>query len=101
MSERQISNFEKDLEFVQLICNPEYLKWLYKNNYFSDSIFMKYLNRLLYFDSQRFKKFLHYPQCVDILKMLLKEETLKNLANDEFYENLEKQQVYIWRNKNK
>merc|ERR1712136_656772 len=91
--------FEKDLEFVQLLCNPNYLKWLFQNNYFSNEEFKKYLKRLLYFDKKEFKKFLHYPQCIEVLKRLLKDDINEILADDNFYSMLENQQLFLWRNR--
>lgn len=92
-----MSSFEKDLEFIQLLTNPKYIKWLYSQNFFNQDNFTKYLKRLLYFEDKRFFKYLHYPQSVEILKMLINNNT--KLDNEEFYKELERQQFFLWKNR--
>lgn len=89
--------FEKELEFVQLLCNPEYLRWLYREGYFARDDFKGYLRYLLYFKTPEYSKFLVYPQCIPILEKLVQEDILKELAEDGFYTRLAEGQLGMWR----
>ena len=91
------SNFELDLEFIQLLCNPEYLKWLNNEDWFEKEEFLDYLKRLLYFKKDKFRKFLVYPQCIEILEEILQDKEILN--DDHFIQKLEKQQFYLWSNR--
>lgn len=91
--------FEKELEFVQLLCNPEYLRWLYKEGYFARDDFKGYLEHLLYFKDPMYSKFLVYPQCIPILEKLVQKDILKELSEDSFYSKLSESQFYIWRSR--
>lgn len=91
--------FEKELEFVQLLCNPEYIRWLYNNNYFTNQSFLDYLKYLLYFKDYKYGRFLVYPQSVAILEILTKENILKELSDDSFYTNLSNDQYYMWKHR--
>lgn len=91
--------FEKELEFVQLLCNPEYLRWLYKEGHFARSDFKDYLRHLLYFKDPKYSRFLVYPQCIPILEKLIQEDILKELSEDSFYTKLSESQLYVWRNR--
>lgn len=91
--------FEKDLEFIQLLCNPEYLKWLYSEKYFLDPEFIKYLKYLLYFKNEKYSKFLIYPQCIPILELLLQEDSNSFLSEESFYSKLADDQHSIWKNR--
>ncbi|ORD95168.1 suppressor of temperature_sensitive growth [Enterospora canceri] len=90
------TNFERDLEFVQMLCNPEYLRWLYNGDWFRKEEFRLYLRRLRYFGSPKFRVFLHYPQCMAVLERIIEDES--TLEKESFYEQLEKQQFFIWKN---
>lgn len=89
--------FEKELEFVQLLCNPEYIKWLYNNNYFTHSEFKRYLKYLLYFKDHKYAQFLLYPQCIPILERLTSDDILSELADETFYLRLSEDQYYMWK----
>jgi len=89
--------FEKDLEFVQLLCNPEYLKWLYSEKHFEKESFRKYLKYLEYFKRPEYSKFVIYPQCIAILEILTHERADEFLSNDQFYAKLEEGQHLMWR----
>ena len=91
--------FEKELEFVQLLCNPEYIRWLYNNDYFSDPQFTDYLRYLLYFRDHRYRKFLLYPQCIPILESLVSEGILQELSDEAFYTRLSEDQYYMWKHR--
>lgn len=91
------SIFEKDLEFIQLLCNPEYLKWLHNEKYFEMQSFRDYLKYLEYFKSPEYSKFLIYPQCIAILEILNHENADDFLSNDQFYDSLEVGEQFMWR----
>ncbi len=91
------SRFEKELEFVQLLCNPEYIRWLYNNGYFESNDFLKFLKYLLYFKDAKYKKFLTYPQCILILEILLQKDSKEKLSDDSFYKKLSEDQFNLWR----
>lgn len=91
------SVFEKDLEFIQLLCNPEYLKWLHNERYFGRDDFQEYLKYLEYFKDARYSKFLIYPQCLAILDMLNSEKALDFLSDDKFYLKLDECQQRMWK----
>ena len=88
--------FEKELEFVQLLCNPEYLRWLYNEKYFDQTEFIEYLKYLCYFKNPKYASFLLYPQSVVILEMLIDPNLRLVLENDEFYIQLANDQYYTW-----
>lgn len=92
-------SFIKELEFVQLLCNPEYLRFLYDNKYFHNEEFISYLKYLRYFNDVKYKKFLLYPQCLYILDVLCSDGILEKLGNEAFYSKLSEQQYYIWKNR--
>lgn len=89
--------FERDLEFVQLLCNPEYLKWLHSEKYFERQGFREYLRYLEYFKSPKYSKFMIYPQCIPILEILNHERACEFLSNDHFYAKLEEGEQFMWR----
>lgn len=93
--------FEKELEFVQLLCNPEYLKWLLQEGHFKNEEFRKFLQYLKYWSKQEYSRFLTYPQCLIILDYLNKDNVEELLDDEEFMNNLATQQHFIWLNKNK
>ena len=94
-----MSVFEKELEFIQLLCNPEYLKWLYSEKYFSRQDFQEFLKYLLYFKTEKYLKFLIYPQCIPILELLVREDAVLFLSEESFYSKLADDQHCIWKNR--
>lgn len=94
------SVFEKDLEFIQLLCNPEYLRWLYNERYFEKAEFKEYLKYLEYFKKPEFLIFLLYPQCIQILEQLLSPEVYILLEDEDFYTKLSNNQYFCWKNQN-
>lgn len=88
--------FEKDLEFVQLLCNPEYLRWLYSEKYFDKVEFINYLKYLRYFKNPRYLIFLIYPQSVNILDALIDPKSRCMLEKDEFYTQVANDQYCAW-----
>lgn len=93
------SKFEKELEFVQLLCNPDYLKWLHAEKYFSNPEFKEFLKYLLYFKDEKYLKFLIYPQCIPILELLLQDDVNSHLSEESFYSKLADDQHFIWKHR--
>lgn len=96
-----VSVFERDAEFIQLLCNPEYIRWLYSMNYFTDPKFIDYLKYLRYFRQPEYIKYLVYPQAVVILDFLLEEDITAKLENDTFCASLGQNQYYMWKHRDK
>ncbi|KAH9410558.1 SOH1-like protein [Ordospora pajunii] len=94
------SRFEKELEFVQLLCNPDYLRWLHTEGYFESSEFKQYLKYLEYWKSPGYSKFLVYPQCLVVLQYLNRSDVEDVFASG-FLQHLGEQQHFIWLNKHK
>lgn len=102
LADPESQRFIADLEFVQSLCNIRYLHFLAHSNpnYLSDPQFISYLQYLQYFKEPQYAKYLLYPQCLEILEMLLDEENgarrreeLKFLSYVEF---VHKQQGWLW-----
>ena len=93
------SRFEKELEFVQLLCNPEYIRWLYKNNFFARKDFRDFMAYLLYFREIPYRNCLLYPQALPILEMLLEDDVASKLADESFYTRLSEDQFYMWKHR--
>lgn len=89
--------FEKDLEFIQLLCNPEYIRWLHSEKYFSKEDFKRYIRYLLYFKDPKYYRFLSYPQCIPILEVLTGKDPEEILSNEEFYTKLGEAEHSMWK----
>jgi len=85
-----------ELEFVQLLANPQYLNYLAQNKYFSDAAFLNYLEYLKYWQQPKYAKLVIFPQCLFFLEMLQKKEFRDLLINNSFIEWLHHQQYYFW-----
>lgn len=95
-----LSKFEKELEFVQMLCNPYYLQYLYKNNYFSDPKFKSFLKYLEYWKTYPYRNFLIYPQALAILDALNNNDSFINKLDDEkMLEFIEEQLKFYWMHK--
>ena len=74
-NDKLIERVEEDMEFIQLLSNPEYIQFLIENKYFDDENFLYYLKYLEYIPNSSLLKFVKYPIC---LKML------ENIQNPKF-----------------
>lgn len=92
------SRWEIELEFVQSLSNIPYVNYLAQNNYLNDESFVNYLNYLQYWTEPQYAKFLVYPNCLHILKLLQDENFRKNIINQEFMNNLMNDMVKRWQN---
>lgn len=91
--------FNKELEFVQLLCNPEYLKWLFEQGYFEQESFKSLLIHLQYWKKEEYKIFLTYPYCLNILDELNCPNVCEKLKDDFFYSKILEEQFKIWKTK--
>lgn len=96
-----LTKFEKELEFVQLLCNPYYLQYLYQKRYFEDPEFRRFLRYLEYWKEKPYSNFLIYPQSLIILDALNNNEEFINKLDDEkILEFVEEQLRFYWLHKN-
>ncbi|ODQ63944.1 SOH1-domain-containing protein [Nadsonia fulvescens var. elongata DSM 6958] len=87
------TRWEIELEFVQSLANPMYLNYLAQMKYLEDEQFLAYLEYLAYWQKPEFSKYLIYPNCLHILRLLrypmFRQEILRadvaKLFMDEFY----------------
>lgn len=93
--------FEQELEFVQLLCNPDYLRWLVQEGWFGSQNFRDYLKYLEYWRMPEYSRFLVYPQCLAVLNYLNGENVNDLLSDEIFLARLGEQQYFIWLNKGK
>ena len=72
------ARFQADLEFVQLLSNPEYLNYLAKGGFFEDAKFMNYLLYLQYWKLPQYAKYILYPASLGILDALICSKQLRD-----------------------
>ncbi|EZG45749.1 SOH1 family protein [Gregarina niphandrodes] len=86
-----------ELEFVQSLSNPDYLHWLAKEKYFEDPKFIQFLHYLQYWNDPEYACRLLFPQCLVILRSLIRSPQFrKNLADPDAAQILKKQQSCAW-----
>ena len=90
------TRWEIELEFVQSLCNIQYLNHLAQNSYLSDPDFIRYLEYLNYWKDPKYSRYLVYPNCLHILELLQSEEFRTNIVNPEFMNNLMNDMVKRW-----
>lgn len=93
--------FEQELEFVQFLCSPDYLRWLVQEGYFESPEFREYIKYLEYWKRPEYLRFLAYPQCLAVLNYLNSEDANTLLDDEVFLSSLGEQQYFIWLNKHK
>lgn len=91
--------FEQELEFVQLLCNPDYIRWLFDEGYFDNDNFKRFLEYLNYWKTDDYKIFLTYPTCLNILDILNREDVKDLLKDESFYVKLGSEQYYLWKDR--
>ncbi|KAH8741409.1 SOH1 family protein [Cryptosporidium ryanae] len=88
--------FMFELEFVQCLSNPDYLQWLSKEGYFEDKSFIRYLKYLLYWSEFPYNKYISYPYCIRMLRLLQDEDFRKSLEKEEVIQVIRHQQTLQW-----
>jgi mediator of RNA polymerase II transcription subunit 31 len=88
--------FEQDLEFVQLLCNPDYIRWLSQEGYFASEEFKGHLRYLRYWKRPEYSRLLIYPQCLVVLEYLTRDDADRLVNDESFMTALGSQQYYIW-----
>ncbi|KAJ4456926.1 putative mediator of RNA polymerase II transcription subunit 31-A [Paratrimastix pyriformis] len=88
--------FNTELEFVQLLANPEYLFFLAQRRYFEDNAFLHYLEYLKYWKQPQYARFLVYPQCLFFLDLLKSERFRREILSPEAIAFLRRQQFNSW-----
>ncbi len=95
--------FQYELEFVQLLSNPEYLNCTYSlprvldlvtNGRLDEPAFINFLAYLQYWKKPEYAKFLSYPMSLCVLDMLQHKVFRDMLKNPEYREAI---QLQIWR----
>jgi mediator of RNA polymerase II transcription subunit 31 len=91
------TRFLVELEFVQCLANPHYLRWLATEGYLRDEKFIRYLEYLQYWKKPEYAKFIIYPHCLRFLDLLQHEEIRVHLIENSRYSlEIADQQFYHW-----
>jgi mediator of RNA polymerase II transcription subunit 31 len=91
------TRFLVELEFVQCLANPHYLRWLATEGYLRDEKFIRYLDYLQYWKKPEYAKFIIYPHCLRFLDLLQHEEIRVHLIENSRYSlEIADQQFYHW-----
>ena len=80
----EILRFMQDLEFVQCLANPIYLKDLSIKGYFDDERFVNYLKYLLYFKKAEYMKYITFERCIIFLELLQFKEFRQKIKENEY-----------------
>ena len=98
--ENDCKRFQIELEFVQLLANPNYLNYLAQRGYFRQDSFLNYLKYLTYrptaSTSPAYCKYLAYPQCLALFELLQREQFLKDIVNVQCAKFVDEQLLLIW-----
>ncbi|EIJ87443.1 mediator of RNA polymerase II transcription subunit 31 [Nematocida parisii] len=95
-----MSRFVEELEFMQCLCNPQYLQYLYQQGYFNKPEFREFLSYLRYWKRPEFAKYLFFPQCLNILDLLIdSKEFVESLKYKQIVELMASQQYFQWKNR--
>jgi len=98
MSKRR---FEEEMEFLQLLCTSEYIKWLAAEGYFENEDFRAFLEYLKYFNGENYRVCLLYPQALNVLDTLTSPDIREKLKTDHFYYQLENDLLQMWKERGK
>ena len=80
----EIIRFMQDLEFVQCLANPFYLKYLSNMGYLDDENFVNYLQYLIKKKKAEYMKFITYERCIIFLELLQYKEFRQKLKENEY-----------------
>ncbi|GFZ50514.1 Mediator complex subunit 31 [Saitozyma sp. JCM 24511] len=76
--------FQSELEFIQCLANPLYLRELSIQGYLSKPEFVNYLEYLQYWRDPEYVRFIVYPTCLVYLTLLLQPTFRDRLADPTF-----------------
>ena len=88
--------FIQELEFVQMLSNPQYLQFLAQQGYFKQETFINYLSYLKYWQTQPYAKYVVYPYSLQMLDFLQENEFRDQLANMDYSLVLHSKQYKHW-----
>uniref|UniRef100_A0A7S0D3K3 Mediator of RNA polymerase II transcription subunit 31 n=1 Tax=Amorphochlora amoebiformis TaxID=1561963 RepID=A0A7S0D3K3_9EUKA len=89
--------FVMELEFLELLSNPFYLKHLAQNRYFEEPKFINYLDYLQYWKKPNYIKHVCYPHALYFLDLLQRRQFREKLIEPTYINLLWEQQYYHWR----
>ena len=98
--QEEIIRFMQDLEFVQCLSNPYYLKYLSNMGYFDDDNFINYLQYLLYFRKAEYMKYITYERCILFLELLQFKEFRQKFKENDYEKYLDNFLYDDWINRN-
>ncbi len=75
----------KDMEFVQMLADVEYLRALHIRGYFYDDKFLEYIKNLSYLFQKQYIKMIRYPEGLWNLKSLQGEGFIESTKNPETF----------------
>ena len=81
-AQEEIYRFIQDLEFVQCLANPFYIKYLSDKGYLDDDNFINYLKYLLYFKKVEYMKYITFERCLIFLELLQYKEFLEHFKKN-------------------
>ncbi len=83
-TQEEIFRFIQDLEFVQCLANPNYLKYLSDKGYLDNDNFINYLKYLLYFRRVEYMKYITFERCLIFLELLQYKEFREQLKQNDY-----------------
>ena len=83
-TQEELFRFIQDLEFVQCLANPNYLKYLSDKGYLDNDNFINYLKYLLYFKKVEYMKYITFERCLIFLELLQYKEFREQLKQNEY-----------------
>ena len=86
--QEEIIRFMQDLEFLQCLANPFYLKYLSNMGYFDDDNFVNYLKYLLYFKKAEYLKYITFERCIMFLELLQYKEFRQKFKENGYEQSL-------------
>lgn len=90
------TRFILELEFIQLLSNPQYLQFLAQSRYFDQPEFVNYLNYLTYFTTPEYCKYVTFPYCLKIIQLLQHKEFRESLKSFDAIRFLHTKQYRHW-----
>lgn len=89
--------FLLELEFVQLLANPNYIHYLAQNGVLEEPAFVNYLKYLRYWTRLEYVRFIMYPHALFFLELLQSAPFRAAMAHPANKELAHQQQYFFWR----